>query len=153
MSADFFSALADEQISAPVKTRMRGAEKRRATKEDAERKLEEKDILLRLYKAGRRAEVQQLLSGQFGKEVRGLIGFMRSMTLSSAGALVRTVEQARWIRELSEAERGLVESLIFNGIARLREKNGLPFWDDPLPGEPPKVFDEVQALVRQGSAR
>lgn len=149
MSADFFTALADTQIVAPVRSRMKAVEKRRSARQDAEKRLDEKDLLLRLYKAGKRSELKTLMAGPYGKEVRGLIAFMKSMTMSSAGALVKVIEQATWVHELASSERALVESLIFNGIARLREKNGLPFWDDPLPGEPPKVFDDVLAITRQ----
>ena len=148
MSADFFEQLAGAQISAPLQSRMRAVETRRARAASGDKKLEEKESLLKLYRAGKKADLDRLLDGPQGKDVRGLVAFMRSMTLSSSTALVWLVEGAHWMRGLTAAERDIVESLIFRGIARLREKNGLPFWDDPLPGEAPKAFDEIQDIMR-----
>lgn len=148
MSAAHFEALAERQISAPIRARTRAVAKRAQTA--AEKRLEERDLLMSLYRQGRRQEIDSLLAGPAGKDVRGLVSFMRTMTLSSATALVRLIESAAWIRELSAADRGLVESLVFNGISRLRERNGLSFWDDSVDGTP-RAFDDILAAMRAPS--
>ena len=147
-----FEAVAASQISSPVRSRMKGVQTRRdnmsAAALQAEKRLAEKEILLAAYKKVQRAELRAFMFGEHGKEVRGLISFLRTMSLSSAPALLTFMGKAKWVAALTERERDLVWSIVFQGIARLRETNGLTFWEDALPGDPPKVFDEVETIIR-----
>lgn len=142
-----FERLAAEQIANPVKSRMKAAETRRARSVEAEKKLAEDDKLLSLYRAARRKQFEALLAGPHGREIRGLISFMRTMTLSSAPALIAFMRKAAWVQALSEDERFVLLGLVSHGIARTREKAGLPPFDDGLPGEPLKAFHQIKEIV------
>lgn len=142
-----FEALAEAQIANPVKSKLRAIETRRTNKARAEKELEEEDILARQWKRWRREKLDALLAGYHGKEIRGLIRFMDTMTLSSAPGLIKLVERSAWIQELSPDARYDLLRVISNKITRLRTKAGLPAFDDSLPGEPPKAFEQIKELM------
>jgi hypothetical protein len=82
--------------------------------------------------------VMSLLAGPYGADARALLGFLKNMTLTSAAELVDTIDRP-W-READADTRFEVLSLIDDAIVALRERNGLPPLDDPLPGQPDNVF-------------
>lgn len=147
MTDNFFSALAAEQISGPVKSRLKGVETRRARSAQAEKDLAEEAQLLKLYRRERKKHLQSLLDGPFGADVRGLMAFMRTMTLSSAPALVGMVRKSIWVQALPEDHKYILLRLVSHGIAKVREKNGLAPFDDGCWGEPPRAFEQVKQII------
>jgi len=142
-----FSDLAQAQIANPVKSRMKAAETRRTRSQAAEKQLAEDDKLLSLYRAARRKQLEVLLAGPHGREVKGLVSFMRTMTLSSAPALIAFMRKAVWVQELSEDERFVLLGLVSHGIARTREKAGLEPFHDGAWGDPPRAFEQIKTIV------
>ena len=114
---------------------------------DAEKELDEQGKLYRQWKAWRREKLDALLAGPHGREVKGLVRLMDTMTLSSAAALVQLIERAVWIKAMSPAERADLLGAIGQRITRLRERNGLTPFDDPMPGQPDGAFHRIKALL------
>lgn len=133
------------------RSRERATEKRRETmtarKTELEQKLDERDLLTKLYRQHVAEKKQALLDGPFGKEVKGLLSFMRTMTPSSAPALVKLVENAAWLRGADLDTRYGVLSLVNRGIANLRKREGLMPFDDALPGEPLTASEQIKLLL------
>lgn len=144
MTDNPFSRLANDQIAARVKSRMKAVETRRARSAQAEKDLLDEAQLLKLYRRERKKQLQALLDGPFGPDVRELLSFMRTMTLSSAPALIALVRKAVWIKALPEEHKYILLRLVSQGIARVREKNGLEPFDDGVYGEPPKAFHLIK---------
>lgn len=139
-----FEQLAQEQISAPVRATARAAEKRRARTEQAEKEFAEEAQLLKLYRAHQRRDVRALLEGPFGKDVRGLMKILRAMTLESGPALLKIVRSSSWLKEMPVEQRWIVLRLASRSIIRVREAAGLQPFDDGLPGDPPKAFEQIR---------
>lgn len=142
-----FTALASEQIANPVKSRMKAVETRRARSAQAERDLADEARLLKLYKRERKKQLQALLDGPFGDDVRRLMAYMRTMSLDSAPSLVGLVKRAIWVKALSEDHKYILLRLVSHGIAKVREKNGLAPFDDGVFGEPPKAFETIKQVI------
>lgn len=146
---NFFEAYADDAIAAPVKRKMEAADKRALSKEAIDKEKDDafQTWQLKQWRAWRKAKREALLAGPHGKDIRGLVAFMKTMTLSSAPALIRLVEEAAWARSLSKDERADLLSLMSGGITRLRERNGLTPFDDALPGQPESAFHQIQKVL------
>lgn len=142
-----FAALAAEQVSAPVKARQRAAEKRRERSAAAEKQLAEDDQLLKLYRRHKREQVKALLAGPFGQDVRGLMAFMRTMTLSSAPALVRLVRESVWIKALPADQQYILLGVISHGITKVREREGLEPYFDGVYGDAPRAFEQIKTII------
>jgi len=145
MAMNAFEALAEEQVSAPRKARMRATEARQKTA--AEKQLDEEAQLLKLYRRQQRADVRTLLEGPFGRDVRGLMRILRTMTLESGPALVTIVRESTWLKTMPIDHKWFVLRLISRAITRVREAAGLPPFDDGLPGEAPKAFEQIKEIL------
>jgi hypothetical protein len=140
-----FTDLAERQIAAPRKARMRAAEARAACR--AEKALAERDDLFRLWKHARRAQVDAALAGPHGEALSQLVVFLDQATMVSVVGLTELVRAGDWGAADPDV-RFLVLDLIGNAIMRLRERDGLEPFDDGLPGEPPTTFQIVRELLR-----
>jgi hypothetical protein len=141
MNSDPFATFADAAIVAPRKARMRAAETR------AERKrqeaLEERSKLFRLWQQWHRQQVEQLRIGPYGAVIQELGGFLETMSLESGTDLIELVRRGPW-RDVDADTRFQVLRLIDAALMQLREKYGLPAFDDALPGEPLTVFQIIR---------
>lgn len=147
-AANFFDQIAAQQIPAPVRRKMDRAEKRDQAKQEAEREQKDQDTLAKFYRQWRRDQREALIAGPFGRDIRGLLQFLDTMTLSSAPALLGLVERARWIQRMPTSDRADLLSLIADRIARCREKAGLPPFDDEIPWcEPAKAFTTIKTQL------
>lgn len=145
-----FEAYSDLAKPQWQRTRERAVEKRRDTiarKSQMEERLDERDLLTKLYRQHVADRKQALLDGPYGKDIRGLLSFMRTMTPSSAPALVKLVEAAGWLRGADQDTRHGVLSLINRGIANLRKREGLMPFDDALPGEAPTASEQIKSIL------
>ena len=147
MSADFFDALFDAQTPNPVRVRLDAAEKRRRARIQAEKEVEDEKVLTKAYRRWKRAKRDALLAGPHGREVRGIVSFLDTMSLSSAPALIGTIERAHWVKALSADDRHTLLGIVGAGIARCREKAGLDPYDDGVPGDPPKAFERIKTFM------
>jgi hypothetical protein len=143
-----FLDIADAQMASPVKAKHRAAEKRAILMTPEERDQRNAQILFRKWQKWHKEKVQALLDGPYGKDVQGIKLFLDTMTLSSSGALVRLVNASAWMRKAPADVRHEVLAMIDASIIRLREKNGMPPFDDALPHEPPTAFQEIREVLR-----
>jgi hypothetical protein len=134
-----FLQIAEQQISSPRKARQHAAEKRAVQKALAER-----DRQSRLWRTWRHQRVDALLAGEHGEAAQGLIAFLDEMTLDDPATLIAMAD--RW-RDADADACFLVLALIDRAIIRLREQQGLPPFDDSLPGAPPTVFLAIRAAL------
>lgn len=145
-----FEAIADAHTVRPVRSREQAAEKRReriAKSRDVEKELDDQNKLFRQWKAWRREKLDALIAGPHGREIKGLIRFLDTMTLSSAPALLKLIENAHWARSMSPGERADLLGAIGNRITRTRERAGLTPFDDAMPGEPETAFHRIKTML------
>lgn len=147
MSASFFEELADAQTPAPVKRKLDAAEKRVRAREQAEKDLKEQEQLSKSYRKWRRGQREALLSGPHGKDVRGIVAFLDTMTLSSAPALIELVRTSGWIGRLSRDERHVLLRIVNARIVKMRREAGLPELDDAIWDQPPKAYHVIRDLM------
>jgi hypothetical protein len=139
-----FLELAERQISAPVKTRQRAAEKR-AVRKAEQKALAERDCMFAAWKRWRRERLDAALGGPHGEMLQALITFLK--TMKSADALVDHVRTGNW-KATDTDTRFLALHLVNSTIVRLHEERGLPPFDDALPGEPPTAFQIIREMLR-----
>ena len=145
-----FLALADRQIPRPVKARMRGMEKRRmhaAQKKAIIKALNERDMLMRLWKKWREDVQSEALEGAHGSAIEKLIVFLDSVTLDNSRRVIKFVRDGKWQKAHKDI-RFLVLRLVDAKLVALREKLDLPPFDDPLPGFPPTPFQILREELR-----
>jgi hypothetical protein len=140
-----FLALADRQISAPHKARMRAAEKRAQTR--AEKAQVDQKTQFVLWRKWRSERTDALLAGPYADAARDLIDLLARLTPDGADMLIEAVTQGPWCNADSDT-RFVVLALIDNTIVELRERNGLPPFDDPvLPDAPLNVFLRLREVL------
>ena len=147
MTSNPFEQFAAEYTPRPVKARQAAAAKRRERSAQAEKELEDDSRLLVLYRRYKKAQVQSLVEGRFGPQVKALLTIMRTMTLDSAPDLIRYIRGSAWIAQLSRDEKHILLGLIGRAVTKTREKAGLEPFDDGLPGDPPKAFETIKMLI------
>jgi hypothetical protein len=139
-TARAFLDVAEQQVAAPRKARLRAAERRDAA-------IEERTDLHRAWRAWRRGRVEELMAGPHGAAARALREFLAKMKIGDAAALIVAVGAGPW-READADIRFEVLSLVDHAIAALRERGGLPPFDDALPGEPATAFQVIREILR-----
>jgi len=102
--------------------------------------------LLRAWKAWHAEQLAIALNGAQGAAVAELMVVLDQLKLSSSAALFACLRRTNWT-EVNPDVRFTVLHQINQTIARLRERNGLPPIDDPLPGQPDNVFRRVKAWL------
>ena len=139
-----FEALADRQLTAPVKARMRASEKRAAMKPTPqEQESINQQRQVRMYRRWKRSQIREFAerNPQVFRDLRRLL---RHQTLHNAELTLRF--SRCHLRQLkSFHDRAMALGMIGTAIARLRIRNGLPPFDDSLPDELPTVFEIIRA--------
>ena len=134
-----FLELAERQIVAPVKARGRALEKRN-------RKLEESQ---RLFRHWQNKRLEQLLAGHHSEAARDLVHFLENMQPADEPALIQKIGRGAW-RQADGDARFAALHLIDIAIARVREQQGLPPFDDPLPwldDDPEPIFRIIKEML------
>jgi hypothetical protein len=139
-----FLDLAERQIPATVKARRRAAETRR--ERAREKALAERDAQFRTWQREHRERLDAALAGSHGAKLATLLGFLESLTLETADALIECVRADDWAAADADT-RFLVLRLINAAIVRLREQAGLEPFDDPL-DDRPDAFRVIRGLLR-----
>jgi hypothetical protein len=140
-----FLDLAERQIPASVKARRRAAESRRTRAQ--EKALAERDAMFHSWKRERRAQLDAALAGPRGHALKRLVAFLNVMTLESVGALIDRVRADDWPTADADT-RFLVLHLVGVTIMHLRERAGLPSFDDPLFDQPPNAFLRLREILQ-----
>jgi hypothetical protein len=143
-----FEALAERQICAPRKARMRAVEMRSERRaEKREKALAERDTMFHLWKLYRRERLDALLAGPHGDALRELLQFLKSMKLEDGAGLVELVRKAGWAYTDGDT-RFEVLSLINAAITTARLNAGLSPIDDPISDEQSSAFLLIKELFR-----
>ena len=116
--------------------------RRPSTKE--QKKLADDARLMRWWSAWHREQLEQALDGMHGDIMRGLMAQLKD--LRSARVLVDFISAHDWSR-VDANTRMIALHEINRAIAALRSKSGLPFVDDPLPGQPDNAFRIIKNLL------
>jgi hypothetical protein len=137
-----FVALANRQMTAPSRARMRAAQKRALAKVTDDRRVLNK--VWRQWRAERRAAI---LNGPFGDAALELIGFLDTVAVADTAMIVGMIEAGPW-RQADADTRFEILSLADAALVSLRERNKLPPFDDLLPGPPRDAFLQIRELLR-----
>jgi hypothetical protein len=121
------------------------ARTRRPRTEKQDKELADRDRQARAWRKWRRERINELLAGPHGAAAQELMQFLEQ--LESAPALIEFVKRGPW-RNADDDTRFLVLGLIDIAITEVREKRGLPPFDDALPGEPPNAFVIIRDMLR-----
>jgi hypothetical protein len=125
-----YEALAERQISAPRKVRQPAIEKRaRARVGEA---LAEHDQQFALWRKWRHERSEALLAGPYANAARDLLDLLDRLTFEGGGRLAAQVRAGPWAAADADT-RFLILAAIDNALAGVRERNGLPPFDDNLP--------------------
>jgi hypothetical protein len=116
---------------------------RRLTKDQ---KLAEGQKLSRAYRAWQREQLDAALASAHGATIAELMALLDRLELDSAAALLACIQRTDW-SAVSYDIRFTVLHQINATISRLRERNGMPAIDDPLPGQPDNVFRRIRQLM------
>lgn len=143
---DPFAEMAEEQISNPVKARMRAAktrEERRQAKAQSDQ-----EILHDLWKRWHDIRLARLKSGPFGGSVTAVAAFLETMTIEDGGELVTLIRYGSWDKA-DNLTRYLLLGLIDQRIMYLRKAEGLAPFDDSLPysDEEPTAFEIIREML------
>lgn len=151
-----FEAVADQQQNAYSKARDRAAEKRLAklvvkseadapmVASPADKERFEKQALLRHFNKAMTQRRLDLLNGPHGREVKGLLQLLDSLTASSPPALMSYLAKCQWFVGADYSTRHDILWVIDTAITRFRVREGLSPFDDGVPGEAPTVFRIVR---------
>ncbi len=129
-----FEQIADRQIVSPRKARMRVAEKR------LQKRRTEQDIFFRLWK-----ERHDKMTQELPDDVKKLLQFL--LRLDQAGELVEHLEAWLKERKVTADEKHRVLQIVDRAIIYHREKEGLPPFDDALPGEDDTAFLIIRKML------
>lgn len=132
MTFQLFLELAERQMAAPVKARIRANETRRSKREQQHD--EEQRKLSAYYKVQCRQELNDALAGADGARLRALIEQLDALTLETIPQLAAFVRAEGW-HTAATTTLFVARRLAGESIMKLREKNGLAPFDDPLPGD------------------
>jgi hypothetical protein len=95
-----------------------------------EKRLTERDVLMKRWHADRDKRKAELMKGDWKAPAIELVNFLDRMTMEEAPALIELVQV--W-RHADGDTRFQVQMIISDAIMYLRECEGLPPFDDPIP--------------------
>jgi len=127
--SDAFIGFAERQTPAVVKARHRAAEKRH--EKAKEKALRERDDLFQLWRQWRRERIETLLAGPYGAEAQALLALLQTVSLDDGPRLIELVRAGN-LQHTDPDTRFEILSLINTAITTLRERAGLPLFDDAL---------------------
>ncbi len=141
-----FLDLFERQAPSPVKARLRAVETRQSKRE------QEGERLSKGYRAHRQRELEEALAGPDGAVLRDLQAKLVALTLETIPTVTAFV-RAGGLRSTSADTLFLALRTTSESIISLREKRGLPPFDDPLPGDPATPEQELRAAFADQQER
>jgi len=94
-----------------------------------------------------RAELERMLDGPHGPQIRQIKTLLRSLRINEGNRLLDLLASLDWLKANADV-RHMVLSLIDDAIVELRICNGLPPIDDALPWEEPTIFQIVRSKLK-----
>jgi hypothetical protein len=148
MSNDPWADFAEEQISNPVKARMRAA-KTRAERKMA-KQMSDAQIQFKLWKEWHAKRRDQLMAGRYRAEAKELADFLETTTLESGQNILSFIARGPW-HDADGDTRFLVLGLVSSRIMMLRTQEGLSPFNDSIPfsDEPPTCFEIIRAMLSE----
>jgi hypothetical protein len=116
---------------------------RKRTKDE---KLAETRELSRAWKIYQQERLDAALASAHGVVVAELMVLLDRLELNSAATLLDAVRRTDW-SDVSYDIRLTLLHQVNQAITRLRERNGMPAIDDPLPDQPDNVFRRIKQLM------
>jgi predicted component of type VI protein secretion system len=116
----------------------------------AEKAIAERDRLARQYRARRRAELKDLFNTEpHGKPLWKLHATLGHFGIGDARQMREYVQREvdSWLGAQPHDIRYEALRLIDSRIIRIRMNAGLVPFDDPLPGEPDKLFQQFKKML------
>jgi hypothetical protein len=108
--------------------------------------LEDNALLLCAWQHWHRERLQAALAGPDGCMVAELVKLLRGLSWESASALLQFVRATPW-HDVDHETRAVALHQINFAIIRLRERHGLPPFDDALPGDRLNVFQTIREMI------
>ena len=99
------------------------------------------------YQKWQTVHKKELLEGPDGEHFAKLIKFLDQLTIDSAPDLIEAVKDLVWLSDANHKTKLEALRLIDHTIIKLREKEGLPIFDDPLMGEEPNAFMKIRKIL------
>ncbi len=115
----------------------------RAQKKAMIKAVNERDMLMRLWKKWRIDLVNAELDGPYAPQLQALIDFLNKLELRNERQLLKLVRAGPWLTAHKDI-RFLVLRLIDARLIKLREKQELPPFDDAIPGKPLTTFQIIR---------
>jgi hypothetical protein len=115
-----------------------------------EKERSDNDIQFARYKCAVRQQSEVLLNSEHGENYRVLLSLLKRLTPQSAHSahqLVAYVRAAQWIKRCNADQKFTVLSIIDATIIRARVREGLPPFDDPLPGQPDNLYLTIRNII------
>jgi hypothetical protein len=116
-----------------------------------EKALEDRNTLARSYRAAVRKEegelLVRLLQGPDAAEVKRFMSFMRVMKLTDGDRFLDFIHHSTWLEKEPKDVRRQILHIIGRTIYRMREREGLPPFDDAIFDEELTVFDRIKELL------
>ena len=117
----------------------------------AEKAIAERERAARQYRAMRRTALKTLFNSEpHGKSLWKLHATLAHFGIEDAAAMKRHVQREvdSWLGAAPFEIRYAALQLIGQRITRIRLQAGLVPFDDPLPGQPDRIFQTVKKLLR-----
>lgn len=116
----------------------------------AEKAIAERDRLARQYRAMRKAELKQLFNSEpHGRQLWKLHATLGHFSINDAARMKEYIlrEVDSWLGAAPKDIRYEALRIIDTRIIRIRQRAGLLPFDDPLPGEPDRVFQTIKKML------
>lgn len=151
-----FEALAERQVSAPIRRREARIEARTLQRDaDApmvgtlqEREQQKQAKQFRWYQVYLREKRDAMLADPvFGMQATHLVGFLKNMQPEDSQSLLQMIEHQQWTNTPRKVRQEIL-SWCATAIADVRITHGLAPFDDSLMDEPPTVFEQLRTLLQ-----
>lgn len=103
--------------------------------------------LMRVYRRQVAILRETVLDCPEGPRVRALVGWARTLQLYQAEELIEQVKVEFWLLKAPEQTRRVALAMLNDAIIRLRRRNNLPPFDDPLDGST-SAYAELKLILR-----
>ena len=111
-----------------------------------QKKFDDDARLLRAWQKYHGEQLQEVLTGPHAVIATQIVEFLKTMTPASANALLELMRGHVWADVDAQTKFTLLHE-INAAIMRVREANGKPPIDDPLPGERRSVFQVIKQML------
>jgi len=114
---------------------------------DQERKRAHDERLMRVWRNWHLEEREAALAGPHGPMLAELLRMFANLQHMQPAQLIGFVRSIDW-SAIDDDTKQIVVHELGNAVTAMREKAGLPPFDDNLPGTPDTPFRTIQAIVR-----